>query len=330
MEVSRELLSPSLHLHRLDNTSSKLPTFRPVDITGPADNARVTLSLNATATATASASAAAASAASASASAATANKNQHNRNQSASTIATSPPKPLHQRNSTYPGDLSPRQPLNNPPPTTTSITPKQQRARRDVPASQSRNKNGPPLSMITQGYFEPLEPDASTTDWVAQQSLISPVDDSKSPLSPAQLQPKRSVADTTSSRPLIKPIRGFKPSARKSVEMNANSSHRPSIDPDSTIRGVEVFGISQKASNQPEQDGQNSDDSDLFLRAAREEELTRQANNLLGNAPVQSDNRRVRERVVTILRPEDISFPIHTFLIPSHTSAETPCASSWL
>jgi len=308
MEIS--LQSPSLHAHRLDNNSSKLPTFRAVDIntkinstgagagaiTGSpvqSDNARFLGTPNT----------------------ATSPRTEHTRNQSTNIIATSPSRPpSHQRNSTYPGNLSPslpRESITSPSSHPTNLV---QKARRDVHAkSISKNNKRPPLSMR---YFETQEADTSTTDWVRQQSVpLTPTttDESKSPSEPRQQLPSRPVADSTTSRPLIKPIRGFKPSSRKSIEMNGIPSNRTSIDPDTTLRAMEELDNTQRASNQSDQDGQNSDDSDLFLRAAREEALARQASNPDGNAPPRSDSRRVRKYDVG---PIDI-LNYHNFLIPT-------------
>jgi hypothetical protein len=166
-----------------------------------------------------------------------------------------------------------------------------------VPASNSRNGlleefwKGPPPAMITQGSYK--IDTTSTKDWVASQqhqSLdISPTTgDGLPPPSPAQPLSARSVrsaTDSSGSRPLIKPIRGFKTSSRKSAEMAAR---RISTDQDSTLRTLEGFDLSKRGSNQTEQDEHNSDDSDLFLRAAKEEELARQ------DSLSRTDSRRVR------------------------------------
>jgi hypothetical protein len=139
--------------------------------------------------------------------------------------------------------------------------------------------------------------DSSTTDWVAQQSIIStqPASSQRAPTS-ATSQPSASVSDPT-ARPLIKPIRGFKPSSRKSTEM---ASRRISIDTDNALRALEGYNNSQRASNQPDQDEHNSDDSDLFLRAAREEELARQTSNPNGDGLARSDSRKVSVYIITL------------------------------
>ena len=85
--------------------------------------------------------------------------------------------------------------------------------------------------------------------------------------------------------------------------MNGISSNRMSIDPDTTLRALDGLDNTHRVSNQPEQDEQNSDESDLFLRAAREEELARRASNPNGNAPARSDSRRVRNHDINPRHP---------------------------
>jgi hypothetical protein len=72
------------------------------------------------------------------------------------------------------------------------------------------------------------------------------------------------------------------------------TSRRTSMDPDNTLRALDGFDSSPRDPNQTEQDEHNSDDSDLFLRAAREEELAQQASNVNGDGLSRSDSRRVR------------------------------------
>lgn len=55
---------------------------------------------------------------------------------------------------------------------------------------------------------------------------------------------------------------------------------------------------SKRPSNQTEQDEHNSDDSDLFLRAAREEELARQASHIAGDSLSRTDSRTVRHAIL--------------------------------
>jgi len=211
------------------------------------------------------------------------------RNFSTNTIATSPS--TISRNSQLPGSLTFPLAPDNPPKPRPRIAPAK------VPASNSRNGlledfwKGPPPAMITQGSYK--IDTSSTKDWVAsqqQQSLdISPTaGDGLPPPSPAQPLSARSATDSSGSRPLIKPIRGFKTSSRKSAEMAAR---RRSSDQDTTVRALEGYDLSKRASNQTEQDEHNSDDSDLFLRAAKEEELARHPGN---DSVSRTDSRRVR------------------------------------
>jgi hypothetical protein len=167
--------------------------------------------------------------------------------------------------------------------------------------------------MITQQRSYKIEnSNSSTTDWVAQQQSISTGDDEHAP-PPVATQPQtsRPAAESAPGRPLIKPIRGFKPSTRKSVEM---TSRRISMDPDSTLRAPDGFDNSQRNPNQPEQDEHNSDDSDLFLRAAREEELARQASNTNGDTLSRSDSRRVSSHIHIQIH---IHIPDPRFQVPS-------------
>jgi len=74
------------------------------------------------------------------------------------------------------------------------------------------------------------------------------------------------------------------------------AARRASLDPDSTIRAYGGSGYGNNSSRtqhrQPEE--QHSDDSDLFLRAARDEELARHAPNSRDTLD-RSDSRRVRK-----------------------------------
>jgi hypothetical protein len=224
------------------------------------------------------------------------NIDRHNRNYSTSTIAVSTPRkqvprpltfPLHDADRDTSISTSLESPAQKPSNQTSTKT-------RWIPASHSRNGlvedfYGPPPAMITQGSYK--IDTTLTTDWVASQQQqpldVSPTCGDGQPLS------ARSATDSSGSRPLIKPIRGFKPSSRKSAEM---ASRRISTDQDSTIRGLDGYNHSKRASNQTEQDEHNSDDSDLFLRAAREEELTRQPSHGNGDSLSRTDSRMVRYR----------------------------------
>jgi hypothetical protein len=65
-------------------------------------------------------------------------------------------------------------------------------------------------------------------------------------------------------------------------------------DADTTLRGLEGYEGTNGVSNSPEQDEPTSDESDLFLRAAKEEEILRQASN---NRPEESLSSRLEQRV---------------------------------
>lgn len=171
-----------------------------------------------------------------------------------------------------------------------------------------KSNNGPsypPLSMITRGYAQDSTSiSTSTTNWVAQQSIsVSPnlatiSNDEHTQITPSSSPPDlhspQFTADNTSKRPPVKvaPIRGFRSSRKSSAEM---ASRRFSQEPDNA-RVYETNENLHRRSRQAEQDEHNSDESDLFLRTAREEELAQQQNtssNTNGNSPSRSDNRRV-------------------------------------
>lgn len=62
-------------------------------------------------------------------------------------------------------------------------------------------------------------------------------------------------------------------------------------DPDSTIRALEGFESLHGAHSNLEHEEQNSDESDLFLRAAKEEETAQRSH--MNERLVRSDRRRV-------------------------------------
>jgi hypothetical protein len=178
--------------------------------------------------------------------------------------------------------------------------PELQKTKWNNPQQGTRNNNRPPLSktfpplsMVTQGYYDALEPTTnSTTTWVAQQSISfsPPASAIHTPLSPSRPPLSRSSSSTT-AQPIIKPIRGFKPS-RRSVDM---APRRFSQDPDSTLRQLEGYNnLRSPGPNQEQDNEQNSDESDLFLRAAREEEdMDRQVESHNSTTLNRSDSRKV-------------------------------------
>jgi hypothetical protein len=249
----------------------------------------------------------------------------HVRNHSASSIATPKKVESPKRRLTLPSDkvaspgsLSAPLVLNSSTVASASTsTPAPAQKARNFPVAHRRNglENSyyPPRSFITQRSMK----DSSTTDWVAQQSIIGtqPATSQRTPTS-ATSQPSASVLDPT-ARPLIKPIRGFKPSSRKSADM---ASRRISVDTDNTLRALEGYNNSGHASNQPDQDEHNSDDSDLFLRAAREEELARQSSNSNGDGLARSDSRKVS---VSILHAKSRDMHPHLQMSPHVPSFES-------
>lgn len=181
---------------------------------------------------------------------------------------------------------------------------------------KGRNAGPPPPSMLNRGLL--CEPSSSTSispsddgadsnstnTWVVQQQIHSrtPSADQNPPVQSQDQHPEhdqdqqyrlaRSQTEPAPARrSLIKPIRGFKLSSqRKSAEM---ASRRMSYN-DSSLQALEGRGGSDNAYNAlahpDQQDEQNSDDSDLFLRAAREEELQ------AGNMNVDGPGRAARAR----------------------------------
>jgi hypothetical protein len=147
-------------------------------------------------------------------------------------------------------------------------------ARKRVPASHSRNGlrdswKGPPPAMLTQGHGD------NTSDWVAEQSTIPPPTSFPTTIEEpttdeAHLQQARAV-----NNPVIPPIRAFR-STRRSAEMNATHMRPPSMDGDNqeetNLRPPDgVDSVDSQRSSNREQEEQNSDDSDLFLKLARED-----------------------------------------------------------
>ncbi|CAG8959150.1 hypothetical protein HYFRA_00013013 [Hymenoscyphus fraxineus] len=155
-----------------------------------------------------------------------------------------------------------------------STTSKAKPSTKQARSSHRRNnglERGPPPAMLTQGSYK-LEIDTTSTtdDWVQSQQITpSPnplTSKSQPPPSPAQPTSARSF-DSAGSRPLIKPIRGFKPSSRKSSEM---ALRRSSQDAEGALRALEGYRLPRRISDPS--DTLASDDSDMFLRAAREQE----------------------------------------------------------
>lgn len=249
----------SLQVHRSAHNASKLPSYRSVDLTLTAtnldNNARllqsVALPLPSTILDTATTTSQ------------TNIRKGHARNLS-ELVATSTP-PLS-------APLNPR-PLTSPS-TPTYIDASSQPAgvarhkpTRNVPALRSGNNSGkgPPPAMITQ-KLSLHEIDNPTKDWVVNQSLTtsSPIDDRK----PLPAEP--TAEPTKPITPLIPPIRGFRTSRKSSVE-NATSPRSPrlSMDQDDTLRALD--GYTPQRTSRRDQEEQSSDDSDLFLKLAREE-----------------------------------------------------------
>ncbi|PBP28606.1 hypothetical protein BUE80_DR000368 [Diplocarpon rosae] len=160
-----------------------------------------------------------------------------------------------------------------------------------------------------------------TTNWVTQQqmqsTMIAPEGQGQSQgqshsqhtgykqdAEPARRHLSRSMTDPA-ARPLIRPIRGFKLSSqRKSPDrtemVSPRTFHGDSDNLDtSTLRALERSGRDNAfltpAQSEQQQDEQNSDESDLFLRAAREEERHSRSSNM-GMDGASSTNQKNNSR----------------------------------
>ena len=136
-----------------------------------------------------------------------------------------------------------------------------------LPASHSGNGylgKGPPPAMLTQRVsLQAIETENSTKDWVVNQFAIAA--DSKDDAKPLPAEPQESQSIT----PLIPPIRAFKTTRRSSWEVNVTSPRRTSMDQDDTVPPLD--GYDAQRLSRREREEQSSEDSDLFLKLAREE-----------------------------------------------------------
>ncbi|PQE02952.1 lpxtg-motif cell wall anchor domain-containing protein [Rutstroemia sp. NJR-2017a BVV2] len=138
---------------------------------------------------------------------------------------------------------------------------------RNVPVSGSKNglneesAKEMPSTMLSQGSYV-----SQTKNWVADQSHL---DGTAS-------QIPQSALENTPSRSAMAPMRGFRASKR----MEPASSH------ESALMTLEGHNAQRESS-----DEQNSDDSDLFLKVAREEDLDQQKNHA---TPSSLDSRKSR------------------------------------
>ncbi|KAJ5038393.1 uncharacterized protein L3040_007256 [Drepanopeziza brunnea f. sp. 'multigermtubi'] len=168
-----------------------------------------------------------------------------------------------------------------------------------------------------------VDADSTTNTWVAQQQAA-----------PSGHQPgeerRHSLTESVpaAARPFIRPIRGFKLSSqRKSIEM---ASRRTSYsDTSNTLRALEGGHDTPyyHAPRHPEQQDEfNSDESDLFLRAAREEELHAGESMNNNDAPGRAASFRARvlsgSSTLCLQYPE--SRPSQRASLPSITSTSTP------
>lgn len=136
----------------------------------------------------------------------------------------------------------------------------QEKARNDL-AKHHDLSTSTPREMSFQREVE------ETKNWVDSLEQNTDSDNRKSQSSePESLSPSLSQS-TQPKTPQIPPIRSFR-TTRKSFEADATS---PVIimDQDETLRAIDGYGL-HRTSNR-DQDEQSSDDSDLFLKLAREE-----------------------------------------------------------
>jgi hypothetical protein len=316
-EDSEEPHSPqkaiTLHAHRLDHNPSKLPAFRFVDLN------RVPLAVSTLISpdserATAS----------------------HTTNQGTTsslgdevlnTTASTPLSPYSpsRRPSTSPGGSVAGNyfPLTPSQPEPTFVPRLQDKRLRRAPASHSSNgietATGPPPALSTQRSSAGESPriaNTSTTEWaLAQQQLAfqtlnspaAPIHDAKTTNNTRNLRgPSKSLDESTSTKPLIPPIRSFRSSAtRASLEMNGRSFHRfeaqaddEGSDRDRTLRALEGYSdnaCSAQSSQITDRDGQRQADAiteDLFLNLARDD-LDNQGHNGMRDGSSHTERRRV-------------------------------------
>ncbi|KAL2074382.1 hypothetical protein VTL71DRAFT_8160 [Oculimacula yallundae] len=251
-----------------------------------------------------------------------------NANANANSPASAPPRETRHdygrrisRQFTFPATQSEAPLVLSPPAATTDATSSNSNLKRTKKTAKSNAY--PPLSMNNRGhFFEPAELDLanSTTNWVKQMTALQ--DNSNSveqglagdeqrpyphpPPPPQQQQQQQQTPESKSqhrrlslsrsqtepvSRPKILPIRGFKGSSQRSTDMASRRSSSY-YGEDATLRALEGF---ENAPVQSEQQSEhNSDESDLFLRAAREEELQAKSNMNNGNGHTRSNSVRTR------------------------------------
>jgi hypothetical protein len=280
----------SLHIHRLQNSRSRFPTFRKTDLASTSSNNPNEGEGEGEGNSLADLS--------------PQPEHLHTRNHSESAATASspsrPPLSLHPRSLTSLGTHA----LENPIPT--------QKAR-NVPASHSRG-TGPPPAMITQKIsLQHIDTKSSTKVWVNNQSTLTPPTSAgETNISPAHLP---SQSQSQPPTPLIPPIRAFR-SSRRSAEMGETSTRRVSMDQDDTLRALDGFN-SQRPLHREEE--QNSDDSDLFLKLAREEPTGTSRSGIRRVSVLLS--RRFRIQV------QCLPWPVLTHLLVSTITNEPPISS---
>ncbi|KAH8595696.1 hypothetical protein B0O99DRAFT_686681 [Bisporella sp. PMI_857] len=278
----------SLHSHRLTNSSSKLPTFRHADLAKSPDAGAQQQGLGlglpslwpsfSTANTTFQPTSnpyenvnhqtghhRSDSDSSANISAPPKPASTQERSLVTSLASTSPADPLEPQQHQHQHQQQPQINSEDGASTTTSQNhpPFTRRNTRKIPGNGYLGK-GPPPAMLTQkSLLQSVETEDPTKDWVVNQSTLtatSPIDQRKSVPQSPHSQP------VTPSTPLIPPIRGFK-SSRKSVDVPRSAA----MEQDETLKVLDGFNSRRPSYINREQEEQSSDDSDLFLKLAREE-----------------------------------------------------------
>ena len=158
-------------------------------------------------------------------------------------------------------------PSDNP---TAKLKPKHQRTRRcsNTPCRRRAKTNrGPPPSMVTQGFYATIAP---TSSWIVEHSIIGPSD-------PDDVltfdQPKCASLTTPSTRRISIQLPHFRTINDLSLPITTN--HTMVTSSSEWAQGSDSMDQSQGSEQNEQPDELASDESDLFLRAAKEEEIAR-------------------------------------------------------
>ncbi|RDW83410.1 hypothetical protein BP5796_04901 [Coleophoma crateriformis] len=165
-----------------------------------------------------------------------------------------------------------------------------------APCIKSSTSRNPASSLMSNG---------NTRNWVEEQSIAIP---SAHASHPPPSAPRRVVSltidDKKVSSPKISPIRQFKPSRNSTGSTRMAPSRRES-DEDTTIRALDGFDPDRTPRDLDEQ---NSDDSDLFLNMAREEEASRPKDNAGDGSVAPTRRSRLSLSTNRMSMPPSISY----------------------